>query len=82
LRKLQDFKLPRERFTTFNPSARSQRGYKAYYYCRAGFIISTYEGKVIGLAYLAAEKDFSLCPEYYDDPKAFVAIGFGHRALH
>lgn len=74
-RKLQDFKLQRARFTTFDPSEPPKHGYKAYHYRREGLIINTYEGKAIALVDLAVENDIPLCPEYYDDPKAFVAIG-------
>lgn len=78
LRKLEEFKLKRERVTTFDSSDPPKRTYKAYYYAGEGFIINTYEGKAFQLAYIAAKKDMPLCPEYYDEPKDFVAIGAGH----
>jgi len=81
LKKLEEFKLKRERFTTFDPSDPPKRIYKAYFYAREGLIINTYEGQAFQLAYIAAEKDIPLCPEYYDDPKGFVAIGAGHDRL-
>jgi len=49
--------------------------YKTYYYLREGFMINTYRGQVIGLVYIAEQKDIQLCPEYYADPKAFVEVG-------
>jgi hypothetical protein len=74
-RNLQDFKIKKKRFKIFDPSSPPNRGYKTYYYVEDGFMINTYKGKVIGLVYIAAEKDFYLCPEYYHDPKAFVEVG-------
>lgn len=82
LKKLEEFKLKRERVTTFDSSEPPRRIYKAYYYAREGFIINTYKGKAFQLAYIAAEKDIPLCPEYYDEPKDFVVIGLGHDKLN
>lgn len=38
-------------------------------------MINTYKGQMIGLVYIAAQKDIYLCPEYCEDPKAFVEVG-------
>ena len=35
----------------------------------------SYRGQMIGLVYIAEQKDIQLCPEYYADPKAFVEVG-------
>ena len=72
---LQDFKIKNKRFRVFDPSSPPKRGYKTYYYVEDGFMINTYKGKVIGLVYIAAQKDVYLCPEYYNDPMAFVEVG-------
>lgn len=79
---LQEFKRKRERVTTFDSSEPPRRSYKAYYYAREGFIINTYRDKAFQLAYIAAEKDIPLCPDYYDEPKDFVVIGAGHDKLN
>ena len=50
-------------------------GYKTYYYANEGFLINSYKGQVVGLVYVAAQKDIHLCPEYYADPKGFVEVG-------
>lgn len=75
---VKHFKLKGERYNTFDPATPPKRGYKAYYYVREGLIINTYKGKAFQLVYIAAEKDIPLCPEYYNDPKGFVEVGFGH----
>lgn len=72
---LADFQIRHKRPKVFDPSSPPKRGYKTYYYVQDGFMINTYQGQVIGLAYVAAKKDTHLCPEYYEDPKAFVAVG-------
>lgn len=74
-KKLEPFKLKNRRFTVFDPSYPPNAGYKTYHYVRDGFMINTHNGEAIGLVYIAAEKDVHLCPEYYDDPKAFVEVG-------
>ena len=60
-KKLEDFKLKRARYITFDSSEPPKHGYKAYYYRREGFIINTYAGKVIALVYLATVEDIPLC---------------------
>ncbi len=72
---LQEYQIKNKRFTVFDPSSPRKQGYKTYYYVEDGFLINTYKGKVIGLVYLAAQKDIHLCPEYYNDPKGFVEVG-------
>ena len=72
---LQAFRIRDKTFKVFDPSSPPKRGYKTYYYVEDGFMINTYKGQVIGLVYIAAQKDLYLCPEYYEDPKAFVEVG-------
>ena len=72
---LPEFKLKNKRYKTFDPSSPPKEGYKTYYDKQDGFMINTFKGQVIGLVYLATKKDIHLCPEYYEDPKAFVALG-------
>ena len=67
-RKLRDFQLSKK-FTVFDPSHPPNIGYKTYYYANEGFPINSYKGQVIGLVYVAAQKDIHLCAEYYKDPK-------------
>lgn len=74
-KKLREFQVKNKRFKTFDPSSPPGTGYRAYYDAQDGFLINTYKGQVIGLVYLATQKDAHLCPEYYKDPKAFVAVG-------
>ena len=74
-RRLRDFQLKNKKFKVFDPSDPPDMGYKAYYYANEGFLINTYKGQVIGLVYIAAQKDIHLCPEYYSDPKGFLEIG-------
>ena len=74
-RKLKDFQIKNKRSQVFDPSSPPKQGYKTYYYVQDGFMINTYKGQVVGLVYIASQKDIHLCPEYYQDPKAFVAVG-------
>lgn len=75
LRKLKDFQLNNKKAVVFDPSSPTGRGYKAYYYPGEGFIISTFKGRVLEVVYIAEQKDIHHCPEYYKDPKGFVAVG-------
>ena len=74
-RRLRDFQLKNKKFNVFDPSHPPNLGYKTYYYANEGFLINSYKGRVIGLVYVAAQKDIHLCPEYYADPKGFVEVG-------
>jgi len=74
-KRLRDFQLKNKKFKVFDPSHPPNMGYKTYYYSNEGFLINTYRGEVIGLVYVAAQKDIHLCPEYYEDPKGFVEVG-------
>lgn len=74
-KELRAFKAKNKRFKTFDPSSPPGAGYKTYYDAEDGFMINTYRGQVIGLVYLATQKEADLCPEYYKDPKAFVEVG-------
>lgn len=74
-KRLREFQLKNRRFKIFDPSTPPNMGYKTYYYAKDGFMINTFKGQVIGLVYIAAQNDVHLCPEYYEDPKAFVAVG-------
>lgn len=74
-RRLREFQLKNKQFRVFDPSSPPKLGYKTCYYAQDGFMINSYKGKVIGLVYIAAQKDIHLCPEYYEDPKAFVEVG-------
>ena len=72
---LKKFQLKDKKFTVFDPSYPTDHGYKAYYYEDDGFLISTANDEVVQLVYIARQKDIHLCPKYYDNPKAFVAVG-------
>jgi hypothetical protein len=72
---LKQFQIKNKHFEVFDPSSPPRRGYKTYYDRQEGFMVNTYKDKVIGLVYIAAQKDMHLCPEYYQDPKAFVEVG-------
>ena len=74
-RKLSEFRPKNQRFKVFDPSSPPNRGYKTYYYKQDGYMINTYKDRVIGLVYIAAQKDTQLCPDYYKDPKGFVEVG-------
>lgn len=74
-RNLREFKYSHKRYEVFDSSTPPKRGYKAYFDAGDGFIINTYRRKVIGLVYIGARKDLHLCPQYYQDPKAFVDVG-------
>ena len=74
-KKLHEFKVENSRFKTFDPSSPTGAGYKTYFDMKDGFMVNTFQGQVIGLVYIATEKDTHLCPEYYEDPKAFVEVG-------
>ena len=71
---LREFQLKNKKFKVFDPSNPPNMGYKTYYYAKEGFLINSYKGQVIGLVYVAAQKDIHLCPEYYRDPKGFVEV--------
>jgi len=74
-RSIKTFHLKNRKPKIFDPSSPPKQGYKTYYYEPEGFMINTYKGEVIGLVYVASQKDIHLCPEYYDDPRAFVDVG-------
>lgn len=74
-KKLRLFHIENKKFTTFDPSSPPGAGYKTYYDAQDCFMINTYKGQVVGLVYLATKKEAALCPEYYEDPKAFVDVG-------
>jgi hypothetical protein len=80
-KKLQEFQSKNKTFEVFDPSSPPKRGYKTYYYVKDGFMINTYKGQVVGLVFIAAQKDIHLCPEYYQDPKAFVEVGLDSLAV-
>ncbi len=73
--RLDDFPLSNKKAIVFDPSSPTGHGYKAYYYQDEGFIISTFEGRVLQVVYIAEQKDIHHCREYYRDPKGFVAVG-------
>ena len=72
---LKNFRLKNQKEIFFDPSSPPNHGYKGYYYPKEGFIISSYEGGVVTVIYVAQQKDLHLCPEYYKDPKGFVEVG-------
>ena len=72
---LKNFRLKNQREIFFDPSIPPNHGYKGYYYPKDGFIISSFEGRVVEIAYIAEQKDLHRCPEYYEDPKGFVEVG-------
>lgn len=71
---LKNFRLKNQKEILFDPSNPPNRGYKGYYYPKEGFIISSFEGRVVEVVYIAEQKDIHRCFEYYDDPKAFVEV--------
>ena len=72
---LKNFRLKNQKEILFDPSHPPNHGYKGYYYPKDGFIISSFEGRVVTVAYIAEQKDLHRCPEYYEDPKGFVEVG-------
>ena len=72
---LKNFRLKNQKEILFDPSYPPNHGYKGYYYPKEGFIISSVDGRVIEVVYIAKQEDLHLCPEYYDDPKGFVEVG-------
>ena len=74
-KRLRGFQVNNKHFRAFDPSSPPGAGFKTYYDAEDGFMINTYKGRVVGLVYVAAQRDIHLCPEYYADPKAFVEVG-------
>ena len=72
---LKKFRLKNQKEILFDPSHPPNHGYKGYYYPKEGFIISSFEGRVVEVVYIAEQKDLHRCPEYYEDPKGFVEVG-------
>ena len=72
---LKNFRLKNQKEVFFDPSHPPNHGYKGYYYPKEGFIISSFEGRVIEVVYIAKQEDLHLCREFYDDPKGFVEVG-------
>jgi len=72
---LKKFRLKNQKEILFDPSSPPNHGYKGYYYPKEGFIVSSFEGRVVTVVYVAQQKDLYLCPEYYEDPKGFVQVG-------
>jgi hypothetical protein len=75
LQPFEDFRLRNEKAIVFDPSTPPKSGYKAYYYSKAGLIVSTFKGQVAEVVYIATQEDLQRCAVYYDNPKAFVAVG-------
>ena len=72
---LKNFRLKNQKEILFDPSHPPNYGYKGYYYPKDGFIISSFEGRVVEVVYIAEQKDLHRCPEYYEDPMGFVQVG-------
>jgi hypothetical protein len=71
---LKNFRLKNQKEIFFDPSNPPNEGYKGYYYPKEGFIVSSFEGRVLEVVYIAKQEDLHLCPEFYDDPKGFVEV--------
>jgi hypothetical protein len=74
-KKLSEFNVQKQRLEVFDPSSPQGAGYKAFYSAKEGFIVNTYKGEVIQLVFLPTKREQQRCPDYYSDPKGFVAVG-------
>lgn len=68
---LARLRLKRKDLRAFDPSPKEQ-GYKGYLDDKGGLVLSTYEGDVLQLDYIAAAQDRHLFRNYYEQPEAFV----------
>jgi len=62
------------KFKTFDPSSPKGIGYKGYLDREAGLLVRAYKDRVDEVCYIAAAKDYHLCPKYYEDPESFVRL--------
>src|SRR5262249_25326792 len=72
--KLDELRINKRNFRTFDPSTPPNIGYKGYIDEREGLIIKTYKGRVLQLDYIAAGKDLPMCPDYYENPESFIQL--------
>jgi hypothetical protein len=71
---LTDLGVDRKRLRQFDPSSPPDMGFEGYIDEEDGVVIRTHKGRVDEIAYIAAAKDRSLCPRYYETSEAFVQI--------
>lgn len=66
--------LDTRRFKSFDPSWPPGMGYRGYIDEKTGLLLKTYGGKIVQLNYIAAKKDWQVCPTYYRRPREFVRV--------
>lgn len=76
--KLSALRIDKNHFRTFDPSTPPGIGYKGYIDEKEGLIIKTYKEKVLQLDYIAAGNEVALCPDYYENPEAFIQVFIEH----
>ena len=71
---LEDLLVEPGQLISFNPTKPHRPGFKAYLDSKDGWLISTFQGEVDQIVFIAAAKDGDLCPRYYRDPKRFIKV--------
>ncbi|HET6979028.1 MAG TPA: hypothetical protein VFI24_22030 [Pyrinomonadaceae bacterium] len=73
---MSSLNLDEKIFSKFNPTNLSDSGYEGFIDEKEGLVIRAFKGKVDQMVYLASATDRLRCPEYAQDPQAFVRIYF------
>ena len=70
--------MDKRRFKSFDPSLPRGMGYRGYIDEKLGLLLKTFGGEVFQINYIAAKKDWRVCPTYYRRPREFVQVVFPH----
>ena len=70
--------LDTRRFKSFDPSWPRGMGYRGYIDEQTGLLLKTFGGEIFQINYIAARKDWKVCPTYYRRPREFVEVVFPH----
>lgn len=70
--------IDKRKFKSFDPSLPRNMGYRGFIDEKAGLLLKTFRGEVFQINYIAAKKDWQVCPAYYNDPRQFVQVIFSH----
>lgn len=70
--------IDKRRFKSFDPAIPRNRGYRGFIDEKTGLLLKTFRGEVFQINYIAAKKDWPVCPDFYRRPREFVAAIFEH----